>query len=374
MNTRKTAAIIVAAGEGTRLPGDRPKAYRLLEGKPLWRHSYDLFKSHPQIQAVLVVCSEAHQQWMEDGVTYAVGGATRQQSVYNGLLALQDAGCTHVLIHDAARPSLDNALVNRVIQGLQEYQAVIPVLPVKETIKHLTGNGVVTPDRNQLYTAQTPQGFDYNIITRLHREYCGKAATDDALLAEWAGIAIHFVEGNEQNIKITTPKDLPMNMETRTGMGFDVHSFVPHDSGNSIKLCGIDVPCAMRLEGHSDADVGLHALTDAMLGAMALGDIGMHFPPSDPEWKGMDSSNFLAHANQLLQERNAHVTHADITIICQQPKVSPYRDAMRIRIAQILSLDANRISVKATTTEGLGFTGRSEGIAAQAIVTVRVQT
>lgn len=372
MNSRKIAAIIVAAGEGTRLPGSCPKAYRVLHGKPLWRHSYDVFNMHPAIGEIMLVVNPNHlsqgQPLPVGEVTYVEGGKTRQESVAKGLKALEEKGTTHVLIHDAARPFLDRALIDRVLEGLEQHPAVIPAIPVKDTIKRMDEGRVVTPDRHSLCAAQTPQGFRYDTILQLHKKYTDRHATDDAQLAEWAGIPVHVVAGDEANKKITTAEDLPM--EARTGMGFDVHRFIP---GDSLRLCGVDIPSNVKLEGHSDADVGLHALTDAILGALALGDIGMHFSPNDLKWKGADSIVFLRHACALATERNARITHIDLTLICEKPKINPYRDAMRSKVAEILNLPVDAVSVKATTTEGLGFTGRGEGIAAQAVVTVLQQ-
>lgn len=362
---QKIAAIIVAAGEGMRLPGDRPKAYRLFCGKPLWQHSFGVFKAHAAIGRLVLVANPAHREWLGEQ-EFVPGGATRQESVANGLAALAENPPEVVLIHDAARPFVDAALIDRVIEALAAgHPAVVTAVTVKDTIKQVAEGRVTTPNRHELYAAQTPQGFDYGLIAALHSNSASTEATDDAQLAEWAGVAVHLVSGDERNKKITTPEDLPMT--PRTGMGFDVHRLIP---GDGVWIGGVKIPCEWKLEGHSDADAGLHALTDAILGAVALADIGQHFPPSDPQWKGADSSLFLAHAAKLAAEKGAQIQHCDLTIICEKPKIGPYREAMRARIAEILALPMDAVSVKATTTEGLGFTGRGEGIAAQAVVTV----
>lgn len=384
MNSTKTIALIVAAGEGVRLGGSVPKAYQFLMGKPLVQHSVELFTAHTAIDGVMVIYHPLHAeyinkiQWLYPQILVCEGGSTRQESVRKGLTLLASMeGTKFVLIHDAARPMVEAALIGNIKDALYEgAKAVIPVIPVVDTIKKVEGNLVCeTADRKRLFSAQTPQGFHFSTILSLHDQYAERAATDDAMLAEWAGVEVKTVTGSLQNRKITTKEDLDMaeaihQPQYRVGQGFDVHAFSKEGATGNISLCGVSVPCDARLVGHSDGDVGIHALVDAILGALALGDIGQHFPPSDQQWKGADSSIFLKHACQLMTENAASLVNADITIISEKPKVSPHREAMQQRLAEIMGVDASRISVKATTTEKLGFTGREEGIAAQAVVMV----
>jgi 2-C-methyl-D-erythritol 4-phosphate cytidylyltransferase/2-C-methyl-D-erythritol 2,4-cyclodiphosphate synthase len=304
------------------------------------------------------------------------GGATRQESVRNGLEAIAADRPDHVLIHDAARPFVSAALIARVTQALERADAAAPFLAVTDTLRMASAGGYVPVPRDNLVRAQTPQGFRFDAILDAHRRFAAEEVTDDVALAERAGLSFAAVVGEESNVKVTTPDDFFLAerlargaSETRTGTGFDVHRFAP---GDHVWLCGVKVPHELSLEGHSDADVGLHALTDAILGALGAGDIGMHFPPTDERWRGAASHRFLAHSMSLLRERGGELVHVDVTLICERPKVGPHRDAMRARIAGILGVAETRVSVKATTTEGLGFTGRGEGIAAQAIATVRL--
>ncbi len=297
-----------------------------------------------------------------------------------GLESLADSPPVKVLIHDAARPLADRALIGRVIDALDAGDGAVPSLPVADTLKLATG-GIVTGTmpRENVFRAQTPQGFGFAAILEAHRlaaKQSGHDFTDDAAIAEFAGIEVTLVPGSEANLKITTDDDLARAeallaaaTEYRTGHGFDVHAFDPGKPG-PVRLCGVDVPYARGLTGHSDADAGLHALTDALLGAVAAGDIGSHFPPSDPKWRGADSGIFLAHAAKLVHAAGGRIVHADITVICEMPKVGPYRNAMRARIAAILGVEPTRVSVKATTTEKLGALGRGEGLAAEAVATV----
>jgi 2-C-methyl-D-erythritol 4-phosphate cytidylyltransferase/2-C-methyl-D-erythritol 2,4-cyclodiphosphate synthase len=306
------------------------------------------------------------------------GGPTRQESVRLGLEALAEY-CPHrVLIHDGARPFPDQRLVNRVIDGLDKAAAAIPCLPLRDTIKRGEGGTIrETIDRSALWRAQTPQGFHFDAILAAHRAATGRELTDDAAVAEAAGLAPLIVDGSEDNMKVTTPEDLAAaerliaarRGDIRVGQGFDVHPFAP---GDHLWICGVRVQHGMSLAGHSDADVGLHALTDAVLGAIGAGDIGMHFPPSDPRWRGASSDQFLSHAADLVRARGGAIAAVDVTIICERPKIAPYRAAMVERIAAILGITPDRVSVKATTTEKLGFTGRAEGMAAQAVATVRL--
>jgi 2-C-methyl-D-erythritol 4-phosphate cytidylyltransferase/2-C-methyl-D-erythritol 2,4-cyclodiphosphate synthase len=303
------------------------------------------------------------------------GGATRQESVLRGLEGLRAAAPETVLIHDGVRPLVDAALIDRVIDGLAEHVAVLPALPVTDTLKRVADDHVLgTVERAGLFRAQTPQGFRYPAILDAHRRQAGSAMTDDVALAEAAGIAVAVVAGDECNLKITAPEDLGRaerllgrSLVPRTGLGFDVHRLT---AGEGLVLAGVRLPEPLRLIGHSDADVGLHAVTDALLGTLGAGDIGSHFPPREARWKGADSALFLAHARELIAAAGGRIEHVDLTLICERPRIGPYRAAMVERLRELLGLGLGRVSVKATTTERLGFTGRGEGIAAQAVATV----
>ncbi|MGH7090379.1 MAG: bifunctional 2-C-methyl-D-erythritol 4-phosphate cytidylyltransferase/2-C-methyl-D-erythritol 2,4-cyclodiphosphate synthase, partial [Stellaceae bacterium] len=306
------------------------------------------------------------------------GGAARQDSVRLGLESLAGLRPKRVLIHDAARPFLDSGTIDRVLAALDEAEAAIPALAISDTVKRgADGRVTETVDRAQLWRAQTPQGFRFDAILAAHRAAAGRNLPDDAAVAERAGLAVRLVPGSEENFKVTTEEDFARAEQViaarlgdvRTGQGFDVH---PFGSGDHVWLCGIRLPHERTLVGHSDADAGLHALTDAILGGLGAGDIGLHFPPSDAKWRGAASHLFLAHAAALVRARGGTIAHVDVTIVCESPRIGPYRAAMVARIAEILGLDAARVSVKATTTEGLGFTGRGEGIAASAIATLRL--
>ncbi len=372
------AALVMAAGRGVRLGGDGPKQYRMLGASSVLARSLALFALHPRIDGVHAVIHEDDRDLYAEaaaGLTLASpvsGGATRQESVRRGLERLSADPPEFVLIHDAARPLTPPSMIGRVIDALASNAGAIPALPVADTLKRGAGGRVAaTVPRADLFRAQTPQGFRFSEILAAHCRFAGSDLTDDAAVAEAAGIPVALVQGDEAAFKITTADDLErarrLAGETRTGTGFDVHRFGP---GNHVWLCGLRVPHDRGLIGHSDADVGLHALTDAVLGAIGAGDIGQHFPPSDPQWRGAASGRFLAHAAELLRARGGRLVHVDVTVICERPKVGPHRDAMRQAIAGILAVETDRVSVKATTTEGLGFTGRGEGIAAQAIATV----
>ncbi|MBM3951725.1 MAG: bifunctional 2-C-methyl-D-erythritol 4-phosphate cytidylyltransferase/2-C-methyl-D-erythritol 2,4-cyclodiphosphate synthase [Rhodospirillales bacterium] len=375
-------ALVVGAGQGTRFGGTIPKQYLPLAGEPVIRRALSAFLDHPRIGRVRPVIDPAHRDLFHAAsaglacLPFVAGGATRQESVRRGLESLIEMKPKLVLIHDAARPFPDAALISRVIDALSSSPAAIPALPVADTLKRADAGGRVaaTVPRDGLWRAQTPQGFRFDAILDAHRRLADRAATDDAQLAEMAGLAVAMVDGSEDNAKMTTPEDwaraerlLGGAFEPRTGSGFDVHRFAP---GDHLMLCGIKVPHDAGLEGHSDADVGLHALTDAILGALGEGDIGQHFPPSDAKWRGASSDIFLRHAAELVAAKGGRIAHVDVTVICERPKVGPHRRAMVERIATILGLAAARVSVKATTTERLGFTGRGEGIAAQAVATV----
>jgi 2-C-methyl-D-erythritol 4-phosphate cytidylyltransferase/2-C-methyl-D-erythritol 2,4-cyclodiphosphate synthase len=381
-----TLALVVAAGTGERFGGDLPKQYRTLAGRPVLRHAVERLAAHPAIDGVCVV------RRLEHGDAYAAalagldllapveGGATRQESVLRGLEALASRSPDRVLIHDAARPLVDAGTIARVVGALDAAPGAIAAVPVTDTLKRAGAEDRIaaTVDRAGLWRAQTPQGFRFAAILAAHRAVAGQALTDDAAVAEAAGLTVALVAGSEDNLKITTDDDLRRAelllsggaVEWRTGSGYDVHRFGP---GDAVMLCGVRVPHILGLEGHSDADVGLHALTDAILGAIGAGDIGQHFPPGDPRWRGAESARFLAHAAELVAALGGRIAHVDVTLICERPKIGPHRDAMISRIADILSLESTRVSIKATTTEGLGFTGRGEGIAAQAVATVALR-
>lgn len=379
-------ALVVAAGRGTRLGAPLPKQYLPLAGEPLLRHTLRALASHPRIDGVRAVIhpdDRAHYNEAARGLDLlppVSGGAQRQDSARLGLESLIEIDPEMVAIHDGARPFVDGALVDRVLDALEGAPGAIPALPVADTIKReRDGRIVETVERSKLWRAQTPQAFRFRAILAAHRGAKGLKLPDDAAVAERDGLAVSLVMGSEANLKVTTPEDLARAEgvllsrlgDLRTGQGFDVHPLGP---GDHVWLCGIKVPHQRALIGHSDADVGLHALTDAILGALGAGDIGQHFPPGDPKWRGAASDQFLRHAAGLVAGRGGRIAHVDVTLICERPKVSPHRQAMIARIAEIIGLMPDRVSIKATTTEKLGFTGREEGIAAQAIATIRLPT
>jgi 2-C-methyl-D-erythritol 4-phosphate cytidylyltransferase / 2-C-methyl-D-erythritol 2,4-cyclodiphosphate synthase len=367
----RTVALIVAAGSGSRAGGEVPKQYRRLAGKALLAHAIDHL-SHPRIDDVRVVIGDGQEAAYEEAIgtralpAPVIGGATRRESVVRGLAALGDAEI--VLIHDAARPFLPGAVIDRLLEALANHDGAIPALPVVDTLATRAGDSV---DREGLLCVQTPQAFRLGAIRAAHAAWTGDEPTDDAQVARAAGLDVVTVAGDPALEKLTWEADLARaeaaRLTPRTGTGFDVHAFGP---GEHVWLGGVKIPHDRGLRGHSDADVALHALTDALLGAIAAGDIGDHFPPSDPRWKDAPSSLFLDHARALIAGAGGRIVHADLTIICEAPRIGPHRDAMRRLIAELLRVPASRISVKATTTERLGFTGRGEGIAAQAVATV----
>ncbi len=375
----KSAALIVAAGRGTRAGGDQPKQWQPLAGKRVIDWTLDAFRAVPGIDLIVLVL---HPDEMDQAPSYEggtpveriAGGPNRVASVRNGLEHLEGRDIRHVLIHDVARPCLRPAQIKTLLEALQHHRAVAPALPVTDALWHGADGMVGAPrDRHGLFRAQTPQCFVLSDILAAHRAHPGEAA-DDVALARAAGIGVRIVEGDEDNLKITLPGDflraekiLRGQMDIRTGSGYDVHRFGP---GDQVTLCGVTVPHDRTLQGHSDADVGLHALSDAIYGALAEGDIGRHFPPSDPQWKGADSHIFLRHAVDLATEKGFSISNMDVTLICEAPKIGPHAQAMRDRLARITGTASDRISVKATTSERLGFTGRGEGIAAQAIATL----
>lgn len=380
------AALILAGGSGSRMGSDIPKQYLKLNGVPVIRRTVEAFLRHPSVETVQVVIGPDDLAAYSDAVSGlalpapVTGGASRQESGRHGLEALQETAPGYVLIHDAARPFVEPAVIDRVLAALETNSAVLPAVPVADTLKRSRGAPPVvdvTVDRRDVWRAQTPQGFRFSEILAAHKGAAGLELTDDTAVAEHGGMTVAVVEGSEDNFKITTREDLDraermtgmMAGETRIGTGFDVHAF---GDGDHVILCGVRIDHDRALEGHSDADVALHAVTDALLGALAEGDIGSHFPPTDPRWKGAASRVFLEHAAELIADRGGSVGNIDLTIICEAPKVGPHRDALRASLAGMLSIAEDRISVKATTTEKLGFTGRGEGIAAQAAATVRL--
>ena len=377
-------AVVLAGGVGARLGGDIPKQYLDLAGRALLRHSIETFLDHPAIDKVRCVIRSQDRELYKAAVAGLpilnpiTGGENRQESARLGLESLANDSPDTVLIHDAARPFVDFEMINRTLAGLVEHSAVLPAIPLSDTLKRIDGLKVVkTIEREGLWRAQTPQGYRYQQILSAHQTMVGEALTDDSTVAARAGLEIALVMGNENNIKITTTEDLQRArltltgkpFDVRVGIGFDVHRF---GLGSEIMLCGVAVPSDRGLEGHSDADVGLHAVTDALLGAVAAGDIGTHFPPSDPQWRDTPSEVFVRLAADLIRTKEGEISHIDVTIICEQPSISPHRTAMITRIAEILYISNDRVSVKATTTEGLGFTGRGDGIAVQALATVRL--
>ncbi len=388
----KTAvALIVAAGESRRAGGDTPKQYQMLGDKSLLRRTAQTFLQHPGISGVRVVIHPAHKSYYEehtrglDLMTAVTGGNTRQESVKQGLLSLAENPPDYVLIHDAARPNISHELITQTLTALGSAAAVIPALPVIDTLKHVEDDRIVgTIERKKLFRAQTPQGFHYAAILEAHKQCTDYDYTDDAMVAENAGLEVKIMPGSEHNYKITTAEDmrdaqtlLMYQYETRVGFGIDAHRLVPHENNTIpakrvVMLCGVGVPFEFEMEGHSDADVGLHAIVDALLGAIGEGDIGTHFPATDPRWRGMTSSRFVLHAYQLLKQKQGRLVHVDVTLICERPHIGPHREQMIKSIAELFDIDATRISVKATTTEKMGFTGRGEGIMAQAVVTVKL--
>ena len=384
-----TVALIVAAGSGARAvaPGarpDSPKQYRDLAGMPVLRHTVRAFADALGPDSVFTVIRGQDRELYRSAIGSLAapepitGGPRRQDSVRLGLesVAIQISP-SKVLIHDAARPFVSAAVISRVMDGLNSADAVAPMVAVPDTLRRKEAGAFSIVPRDELYRTQTPQGFAFDAILKAHRRYADESFTDDIALAERAGLKVIGVAGEEMNIKLTTPSDFDLARrlavsalpDIRTGTGFDVHRFA---RGNHVWLCGVRIPHDFGLEGHSDADAGLHALTDALLGAIGAGDIGSHFPPTDEKWRGAESSIFLDHAAKLIRELGGVIAHTDITLICERPKIAPHRDAMRRRVAEILRLDIERVSIKATTTEGLGFTGRREGLAAQAVATIRL--
>lgn len=369
-----TAAIIVAAGRGTRAGGEIPKQWQSLAGRPVLAHTLDAFAG---LRRVLVIHPDdrARANALALGVEIVTGGATRAQSVRNALESLAESGVDKVLIHDGARPLVSPAQIARIVDALETSPAAAPALAVTDALwKGAEGRVIGTQSREGLWRAQTPQGFRFTGILAAHRGFVGDAA-DDVEVAMAAGLPVAIVPGEETNLKLTFPGDFARaeailkgaRMDIRLGNGFDVHAFT---EGDHVWLCGVKVPHGKALLGHSDADVGMHALTDAIYGALAMGDIGRHFPPSDPQWKGAASHIFLQHAIDMAREMGFALMNCDVTLICERPKIGPHAEPMRQALATIMGVAVERVSVKATTSERLGFTGREEGIAALATATL----
>lgn len=385
---QRTAVVLVAAGRGLRAGAGGPKQYRTIGGVPVIHRAMEVFSRHPDVSAVQPVVNPDDSAMFTAAVAGLKheapvnGGATRQASVLAGLETLAKHEPDIVLIHDAARPFVSAGVISRAIAAASRTGAAIPVVPVTDTIKLTGASGDVedTPDRARLRIAQTPQSFRFDVILEAHRRAAkdGRSDfTDDAAIAEWAGLTVATFEGDVANMKLTTPEDFVREEarlasllgDIRTGTGYDVHAF---GEGDHVMLCGVRVPHSKGFLAHSDGDVGLHALVDAILGALADGDIGSHFPPTDAKWKGASSDQFLKYAIERVMQRGGRIANLEVTMICERPKIGPLRDTMRARIAEISGVDISRVAVKATTSERLGFTGREEGIAATASATIRL--
>jgi 2-C-methyl-D-erythritol 4-phosphate cytidylyltransferase/2-C-methyl-D-erythritol 2,4-cyclodiphosphate synthase len=385
------AAVIVAGGSGLRAGGEKPKQYQLIGGRPVIWWTLKAFLDHPGVTRVLPVIGEGHEDLFAESVEGlsvdrpVIGGQTRQESCRIGVEAMERHAPAKVLIHDAARPFVSRELISHVIAWLERYPAVIPGMPVAETLKFAPGGIIArTVDRAGIWTAQTPQGFAFPNILDAHRKAQADTTanlTDDASVAEHAGMAISMIPGRHENRKLTTAEEIDIadremmrrNLEhlpdIRVGQGIDIH---PFESGDAVILCGVAIPYSSKLKGHSDADAAMHALTDAILGTIGEGDIGVHFPPSDPQWKGAPSRIFLARAVELLEAKGGRIANVDVTILAEAPKIAPHVAAMKAVLGPLLRLDPSRIAIKATTTEKLGAIGRKEGIMAFATATVRL--
>ncbi|MGC1469862.1 MAG: bifunctional 2-C-methyl-D-erythritol 4-phosphate cytidylyltransferase/2-C-methyl-D-erythritol 2,4-cyclodiphosphate synthase [Sphingorhabdus sp.] len=379
-----SAAIIVAAGAGSRTGGDIPKQYRLVRGKAMLRHSVEAFVTHPAFQHIIVVIGKSQDTLARDAllgipdVILVEGGKERIDSVRCAIHYLDKIGFSgNTFIHDAARPFLSGQVIDRLLAALASSEGAVPALPVVDSLSRGNAEGNLTEvvDREQLYRIQTPQAFRHDVISKAHKDWnIGQVSTDDARMVMAARHQVKIVEGDENLAKFTFADDFDRQLgqsenmqDVRTGTGYDVHRLA---KGEELWLCGLRIDHEYGLAGHSDADVALHALTDAILGAAALGDIGDHFPPSDAQWKGASSERFLAHAAKLAADKGFRIAHLDVTIICEAPKIGPHKQAMKTRVAEIAAIETDRVSIKATTTEKLGVTGRGEGIAAQAIATL----
>jgi 2-C-methyl-D-erythritol 4-phosphate cytidylyltransferase / 2-C-methyl-D-erythritol 2,4-cyclodiphosphate synthase len=385
------AAVIVAGGSGLRAGGEKPKQYQLIGGKPMIRWTLEAFLSHPLVKHVQAVIGQGHEALFGESTSGLdlplpiIGGVSRQESCRLGVEACAVIAPSKVLIHDAARPFISHDVISSVVAELDHSDAVIPGLPVADTIKFAPG-GIIerTVDRSAMWFVQTPQGFTYGKILDAHRRAVREARegfTDDAAVAEYAGLPVRIVSGDQANKKLTTAHDMDIanqdlttqhfavRPDVRMGQGIDFHVF---EKGTSVTLCGVSIPHTLKLKGHSDADVAMHALTDAIFGAIGEADIGVHFPPSDAQWKGAASSIFLGKAMELLRNRNGIIANVDITILAEAPKISPHIAAMKENLSSLLAVTPDRIAIKATTTEKMGAIGRKEGMAAYATVTVRL--
>jgi 2-C-methyl-D-erythritol 4-phosphate cytidylyltransferase/2-C-methyl-D-erythritol 2,4-cyclodiphosphate synthase len=382
------AAVVVAAGQGLRAGGDLPKQFRRIAGHTLLEHALSAFVGAPKVTLIQPVIRQDDLSLAStligsmDVLTPVSGGTTRQASVRAGLEALAPRRPDIVLVHDAARPFASASLIARAIEAAEKIGAAIPALPVTDTVKRIDATGRIeaTVDRTAIRLVQTPQGFAFPALLEAHRRAAMQGYndfTDDSALAEWAGMKVGVFQGEPGNIKLTTPEDfllaeaqqfIPLG-DVRTGFGIDVHAF---GSGNHVTLGGIRIPNDKALTGHSDADVALHALTDAVLGAISDGDIGAHFPPTDPQWRGASSDRFLDFAVERVRARGGRIAHLDLTVVCEAPRIAAHRDLIRANIARLARIDVERVAVKATTSEKLGFTGRGEGIVAYATATVRL--
>lgn len=383
-NVDPATALVVAAGKGERLGGDVPKQYRPLAGTPVLRHAVERLLRHPRIEEVRVVIGSGQEELASRSLDslpvgeMILGGATRRESVLRGIEALEVRSPEILLVHDAARPLVPVDVIDRLLAQLDQFDGAIPVLPVVDTLVEDDGHMGRAVGRDRLRRVQTPQAFRFEALADAHRRWpAGQDASDDAQMLRSIGRDVALVEGDAALEKLTTPEDwvraeamLGSRMVVRTGLGFDVHAFAGE---GPLMLGGIPVPNSRGLAGHSDADVVLHAITDALLGAASLGDIGEHFPPSDAKWKGASSDRFLRHAADLIWQRGGVIDHIDCTIIGEEPKVSPHRVSIRQSIADILSIGLDQVSIKATTTEKLGFSGRREGLAAQAVANIRLE-
>lgn len=376
--------IIVAGGIGARLGADTPKQYLSIHGKPILYHTISAFATHPHVQQILVVIGKGHDDLYQKSVIGLskllppiYGGETRQMSVYHALETLSLAKDDIVLIHDAARPCIDHQSIDDILDVLKNNQAASLGVQVSDTLRKTDGKEYQTViDRQNVYAMQTPQGFHFDVIKAAHEKFKGQNFSDDTALVTEMGIPVLIVKGDRMNLKITTSEDMmiaekylaPPILIPRTGIGFDVHAF--GETASSIRIGGVDIPHTHKLKGHSDADVLLHAMTDALYGVIADGDIGHHFPPNNPDLKGQDSAYFLQEAARAIWRKGGKIIHVDSVIMCEAPKIGPHRVAIQERVADILCISPTRVSIKATTTEELGFIGRREGIAAQAVVTV----
>lgn len=373
-------ALIAAAGSGSRLGGEAPKQYQKINGKAILRHTIDVFLACPGLTGICVVINPEHRDLYEDAVRGldlpepVTGGIDRKSSIYNGIKSFSNLKKEDIiLLHDAARALISTEDILKTVTSTHENKATTLAIPVTDTQKYSTGDYV---ERKGLWSIQTPQGFHYELIKQAHEEANDDVEyTDDTSLVAALGHDVELVPGSRTNIKITTPDDLTLaqkllqqNFETRTGLGYDVHAFT---EGDHVTLCGIKIPHNRSLKGHSDADAGLHALTDALLGTIGAGDIGTHFPPSDPQWKDAGSAVFLEKAVDMVVEKGGIISNLDLTLICEEPKIGPHHSAMQARIAEICGITPERVGLKATTNEKLGAIGRGEGIAAQAVASVR---